>query len=310
MWTGYPTFHHVAAPFLVFRPHKLPALESFVLRALSLCKSRGNSNALGEWLHLDAGLITQVLKHLERGGLVTFQDGGLAEVTGVGRHALEHGDYARPCKERRTLYFWHADWAAPASSCFVPLHHVDAITWLAAPPTPFAVEQLAACVGQSAEWKKRHAFPEEIGELLAKPAGVSVDTLDQVVLAAPQRCFAVVVQTNEGGAKKLSAFAANSRSWELHAAQPAFTMPDDPPGWFPPPLTEPAVRQAFAEWCHQRQISSAETEQCVLKPEGSRLLVTAPAAWQERLHPGRGESWVLAGEGAVKTALRLELRDG
>ncbi len=306
MWVGYVTFHHVAAPFVLIRPRKLPTLESFVLKAMTFCRPPGNLPGLGDWLHLDAGLILRVVEHLQHEGLAARNDRDSAEITEAGKAASVHGEYPRALCERQTLEFWHAHWTSPPSSRFVRLSHPEALTWLAAPQTPFAALQLSDCVAQSADWKKRHGFPEEIKELLAKPPGQAVEAWEQMVVATPQRVFAVVLRTQAAGQSRLVGFAANSRNWELHAAQAAFDVPDEPPGWFPPPLSEQAVRQAFAEWCQQRQIPAAEMEQCALKFAGSRLTVTAPPSWQERLLAGRGEFWVLAGDPAVRTALRLE----
>jgi hypothetical protein len=293
LWAGYLTLHRVETPVRSLRPQRLGPLEFLVFKAVA---ARMATAALG----VDAGLVGGILRHLAGEGLVTP---GASEVTAAGREALAHGQYLRPRHERLTLYFWHADWLAAPSSQFVHLAHPERITWLAAPPAPFAVEQLHACVGRPAEWKRRHAFPAEIGEVLVQAAGTTAGW-DQVAIATPERLFGVVIKTPSEAGPVLTAWAVNPRNWELHAAQPVFTVPHEPPGWFPPATPESAWRAAFVEWCLQRQIAAADAEHCGLKAEGSHLRVEAPAEWKERL---RGETWLLAGDGLLRTAVRLEL---
>ena len=132
MWVGYHTLHHLGAPFVVIRPQKLPALDSYVLKALTFCRPPANLALLADLLHLDPALIRRVVEHLQRDGLAARQDDCSAEITDAGKSAAAQGSYPRARCERQTLHFWHADWSSPPSSRFVHLPHPDSLTWLAA----------------------------------------------------------------------------------------------------------------------------------------------------------------------------------
>src|SRR5262249_12819299 len=162
------------------------------------------------------------------------------------------------------------DWSSTPSSRFIPLPHPERLPSLTAPEVAFDISNFQRCVEQSAEWKRRHGFPAEIHEILTNLAE-AVGDWEQVIVATPQLCVAAVLRNMKDGEPELAVFAANFRNSELAAAQPAFTVPDDQPEWFPPAIPEAEVRQAFVEWCQQRQLSAEEAQQCSMQAEGSRL---------------------------------------
>jgi hypothetical protein len=271
-------------------------------------------HALAAQLRFDAALLHQVVRQLHREGLASWTAGDTASLSDAGRRALEHGDYVRPQHERRTFHFWHADWPVPAAgptSRFVAVVQPEKLPWLPAPEAPFDGELLRACINEPTAWKERNQFPQDVHRLLASQVGTPVSSWEQVLVDYPQRLFAAVVQTRaESGTATLVGVAAQTRNWELHAAQPAFVVPLEPKGWFPPPVAEDAWRRSFVAWCQQRQLA-AEAEQCRVQPEGQRLLVTAPEAVVAHLRSGksnsRAETWLLADEGTLRAAARLEL---
>jgi hypothetical protein len=318
LWVGYLTFHRLEAPVSCQRLHKLPAFEFLVLRALDLHAGTadigtGALQAIAAELHLDAPLVRQVVCELERAELVTLTATGTFRLSQRGRQALEHGEFVRPEPQRRTFHFWHADWPLPGAlptSRFVAFAHSDKLLWLAAPQTAFEVELLRTCIHQSQVWKERHGFPRDVVELLTVAAGAVVDRWQEVLVAYTQRLFAAVARTRkESGQTHLVAWTAQTRNWELQASQPAFVIPHEPEGWFPPPPSQECWRQAFVEWCQQRQLT-VEPEHCQLVVEGQRLLVTGPGLVVDRLRVGKGtakgETWLLAGDGTVRAAARLE----
>jgi hypothetical protein len=301
LWVGYLAFHRLEALVCAVRPQRLPHFELLVLKALASAATPAIADAARR-LQLDPGLLQRVLRHLQGEGLLNRSQG----ISDLGRQALEVGEYLRPRRERRVLYFWHGDWTMPPSSRFVPLPHPDKIAWLLAPETPFAVKDLHCCLRQSPEWKQRHGFPPDIRDLLAEPPGDPVKTWDQVMLATPLRCFAALARTCGADSAILAAWAVNTRNWEMQANHPAFVVPDEPPGWFPPPCPESAWRRAFVEWCLQRQVPEEDAGRCNLTVRQDRLFVEVPGDLHERLRGGRGEAWLLAGDGAVRPASRLE----
>ena len=44
-----------------------------------------------------------------------------------------------------------------------------------------------------------------------------------------------------------------------------------------------------------------------MRLEGDRLKVEVTPQWREKLHAVRAESWLLAGEGLLRAALRIEI---
>jgi hypothetical protein len=289
IWIGYLTLHRLEALVCALRPHTLPPFETLVLKAMALHRG-ADAGALGKFLHLAPSLVGQVQRHLQQDGLL--QSAG-RDLTDAGWQALQQGNYLRPCRQRRAFYFWHAAWHQPPPSRFVALAHADQQPWLASPDVPCAVEPLCACVERSAEWKRAHGFPLEVREV-----GTSA-SWEHVVLAAPQRLFAAVIRT----AGTLVALAVQTRTWELQTNQPAWIVPDE--DWMQA-APDSAWRQTFVEWCRQRQIGSEEAAACGLTWRADRLLVQGPDAVEERLRAAKGEAWVLAGDGPVRAAARLE----
>ena len=304
-WAGYLSFHRIDAPVLTESPHKIPPFELLVLKAAVTHQSQISISRLHDWLQLEPGLINSVLTFLTREGLLKVTENG-AMATEAGRQAAAHGEYPKTRSERRSFYFWLGDWAEHPSSRFVNLSQPDQIPWLASPPIPFAPEQLVHCIQQTPAWKHEHGFPRGIKEALCQSAGSPPDDLDQVMVATPTRFFAVVARSRSIQGTVLLGFAVNVRTWEMHAAAPAFRMPEDPPVWFPPPLTKNAVRNAFGEWGRQRQFAVDESQRCDLRLEGDHLFVESSSWGLGRLRGSHGESWLLAGDGLIRAALQLD----
>ncbi|HYV37675.1 MAG TPA: MarR family winged helix-turn-helix transcriptional regulator, partial [Gemmataceae bacterium] len=276
LWVGYLTFHRVDAAVVVLRPRHLPPLELLTLKALA-ARAGASPADLCDWLHLDAAWIRRVLLHLSGEGLVTWRD-DTAMLTDAGQRGLAHGEHLKAARQRRALYFWHPDWMTPPAAHFVHMPHADRIAWLAGPPVTFDIDALKACACQDPQWKRRHLFPADIREVVLPSNDSQGPAWDDVIVATPQRWFAAVVRTSTDAGTMLVGFAVNSRNWELHAAQPAFTMPEEPPGWFPPPVSEQALGHAFVEWCQQREFVASD---CGLRVEGDRLIVNGPSDWRE-----------------------------
>jgi hypothetical protein len=287
IWIGYQTLYRLEALVSALRPNALPLFELLVLKAVALHPA-ADAAALASFLHLAPGLVGRVLRQLQIDGLIQA-----AGITDAGRQALLAGHYPHACRQRRAFYFWQAGWREPPLARYVALANADLQPWLTAPEVTCAVEPLLACLDQSAEWKRRHGFPLDVCEVLVS------EGWDQIVLAAPQRLFAAVVRT----AGDLIAVAVQPRTWELQVSQPAWATPDE--DWMAA-APEFVWRQTFAEWCRQRQILPEDIDACELSWRGNRLLVQGPPAVQERLRASKGEAWLLAGDGLVRAAARLE----
>jgi hypothetical protein len=297
LWAGYLTFHRVEAPVCALHPHRLPPLEHLTLKALAVHGSAADAAAVAHTLHLPTALVARVLWNLQQSGLAVWPADGPARLAESAAAALERGEYLRPRRERRAFYFLHPDTSATPPR-FVPLAHPERLAWLAAPELPFDVGELRACVNRPAEWKRQHGFPTEVTAVPDETA-----SWENVVVAQAHRLCAALALTGDDAEPTLTAFEVNVRSWELHAAHPIFVTPAA--GW-PEPQAQ-AWLQALAEWCGQRQIPASEAMQCRMTVEGARLLVEAPEGLQERLKAAKGETWLLAGEGALRRAARLEV---
>lgn len=321
LWVGYLLFHRLEASVCCHRLHKLPTLEYLVLKGLALEGTRPTGSgtpleALAAQLRFDAALLHQAARRLGREGLLAWAPHALPVLSEAGRRALAQGEFVRAGWERRSFYFWQADWPLPQSlpaARFVALAQPEKLPWLPAPEVACDVAPLGDAIQQTPAWKERHGFPLDVHELMSPPGGDGMPSWEQVLVAYPHRLFAAVaVAKTATGAEQLLAWSVQTRNWELQAVQPALAVPLEPAGWFPPPVDEAAWRRAFTEWCQQRQLA-ADAEHCQLQAVGQRLLVAAPAAVLERLRgsktSARAETWLLAGDGALRAAARVEFQE-
>src|SRR5262249_11432399 len=137
----------------------------------------------------------------------------------------------------------------------------------------------------------------------------------RVVVDRPEHLvLALVAVSGEGEAGELQGYVVEPRGWALHGAPPALWMG---PGWpetFPELAEGPppeAWRGAWRAWCQGHGVPPGEAEGCSLDREGVRLRVEAPRELMRRLRAANGEAppedvWLLAGEGAVRSAARVE----
>jgi hypothetical protein len=138
----------------------------------------------------------------------------------------------------------------------------------------------------------------------------------RVVVDRPEHLvMALAVVPAEEGREELRGFAVDPRGWLLAGSRPTLTMGA---GWreaFPEVATEPspeAWHGAWRAWCQAHGVPPAEADSCALSREEVLLRVAPPGALRARLHAANGESgrdevWLLAGEGTMRTAARVEL---
>jgi hypothetical protein len=299
LWVGHFTWYTVETLVEVLKPRRLPPLEHLVLKAVDALKPQCNGPALAHWLGLELCYLNRVLSRLSVEGLLGRTGPGNYLATEAGRLALANADYSHFLKERRVLHFLHGDWLPNPSARFVDLNRPDRFSWQPAPHTDLAAEQLRVSPGEMQTWKRR-GLSNDVQRILADPAA----GWDQVPIASAQRCFMAIVRApSQAGGSSIIGWEINPRNWELHAAQPAFEQPDEGDGWFLPPQSENSWREAFVEWARQRDLPWQEALNCHFRIEGCRLIARPPVEWHERL---RSETWVLAGDGPLRPAARLE----
>jgi hypothetical protein len=305
--------HHVEALVLSERSTPLDPLASFVLRALSQSASLPLADLEGR-VPVGRQFLRRVLAGLTAGALAEVDDGGHWRATGAGRAVAEAGEDRRAGYERRTFHFRDT---APAP--FLPLEVAPGHEVKPPPGWRFDPAVLRHCVEQPPDWKHRHGFPPEVRAVLTSDSAdapgeppawqrVLVDRPESLILAL----VIVPAAALEGD---LRGFAVEPRGWHLNGARPALSLG---PGWpevFPELASEPpaeAWRGAWRAWCQGRGVPPGEADACVLSHDGPVLRVEAPRQLLGRLHSTNGEAsrdevWLLAGDGAVRTAARVEL---
>jgi hypothetical protein len=332
LWVGHLLLHHVEALVRWSQPHHLDAVSHFLLKALALGTpdsgaSRQTLQQLGARLHLDRQMLRQTLRALESEGLAQGGPDGLWTLTTLGRQAVPQREYPRVRHERRTFYFidHRAEAGGNLHLQFVDLHNSTGNPWPAAEALEFDVRLLQRCLGQSEDWKRKHGFPLEAKEILTlepeseMQVALSADqppSWQRVVVDRPQRMLVLLFAASKaGGTSQLMALAIRQDGWLLQTTPPLFTLGADWQEDFPELTVDPGLdawRLAWRGWCEPRAIPTAESNACHLERQGERLRVLAPHHLVERLRAARsdalkGETWLLAGEGAIRTAALVEV---
>jgi hypothetical protein len=303
--------HHVEALVVAERGPPLDPFAAFALRALALSPSAAPAE-LESRLHLGRQVVGRMLGDLASYGLAEADAAGRWRPTAEGRSLVEGGEPRRTIYERRAFHFRDAP-----SGQFVPIDGADGSAVAPPPGWSFDPAALRRCIDQAADWKRGRHFPAEVRTLLTQDAPelageppawrrVVLDRAEHMVLA-----LAVV----QGDGEELRGFAVEPRGWVLSAARPVLSMG---PGWaetFPELAQGPppeAWRGAWRTWCQNHGVQPAEADTCALHREGALLRVQAPGDLRGRLHSANGEAsrdevWLLAGEGRMRTAARVEL---
>jgi hypothetical protein len=317
LWVGHLLLHHIDALACLVHPCPADPFTRHLLGALTLDESRPAPTAealrrLDERLHLGTGLLGQALRALARDGLVEANGSGGWRLTAAGQQARDVGEYPRTARERRAFHF-----AEPRASGGVPPHFLSLRPQAAAPaPAPedweFDPEVLRSCVARPAEWKRRYGFPEDVRAI---PGPEEAPPWEGVMLDRAERLLAVLVPTVAEGAPLLLGFAARQDGWALHSSEPALVVRDDWSELFPElsgGTTGEDLAAAWRGWARSRGLPDDEAAACAVEARGERLRVAAPASLVARLKSARsdalkGEAWVLAGEGAIRQALLLDI---
>jgi hypothetical protein len=308
LWIGYAFLHRVDASVHVVRAQPIEPLSHLVLRAVSLEQAAAVSVAsLEARLRLPAAVVRRVLLDMQTAGLlVRSADAWL--MSERGRHALEHRTYPDRVKERRIFPFLERlDPAGQriAPALFLPIAECAGVNWPVDDAHRFDIAWLKACVDQPTEWKQAAGFPLDI-ETLANGAGP--DDWQHVMVDRPERALLALILTQ---AKELLGFAVKVDGWTLHEKAPALRLGD-----CPELAPEPAAaiwQEAWRDWCRQKQLPLSEVESCTLSHQAPRLDVVAPPRLVQRLQAAKsdlfkGDAWLLVGDGYVRTATQLAVR--
>ncbi len=311
LWVGHLLLHRVEALAVVARSDRLDPLHRLVLQAMSRAPD-GTLEGIEENLRPGRPLLGQALDSLRSDGLAAFGAGWT--VTERGRRALETGAYARAVPERRPFYFVHGE-RADSAPHFLHLDATLCLPWTADADWRFDAAWLADCLAQPEDWKQRFRFPPEVSQIVTINASQAADDPPpwrRVLVDRPERLPVALALTEDG---RLLGFAVRPDNGTLQGDAPAFSLEE---GWrdvFPRVADEPPAEDwlcAWHSWCQPRGLTGAGLDPVDLRPEGHRLIVTAPPKLMERLRSTRsdalrGEAWVLAGNGWLRRAAMLEV---
>jgi hypothetical protein len=303
--------HHVEALVVAERNPPLDPFTAFALRALALSPSASPAELDGR-LHLGQQVLGRVLGDLASAGLAESDAAGLWCVTDAGRSFAAGGETRRTGFERRAFHFRDA----PPGE-FLSLEGSAASAVGPPPGWSFDPAAIQRCIERSADWKRDRRFPPDVCGLLTPdvperpgepPAWrrVVFDRAEHMVLAL------AVVPNAEG--EELRGFAVEPRGWLIAAARPVLSMGVSWADAFPEVARGPAQeawRGAWRTWCQNHGVPTAEAEACALNREGALLRVEASGELRGRLRSANGEAsrdevWLLAGEGGMRAAARVE----
>jgi hypothetical protein len=274
----------------------LAALAQALLPLLPRPGAAFQVDSLAAELHLDRTLLVQLLHELARGGAVRSVHANTAdtwEVT-VPSPAASLTKTAPTHLERRSFFFTVGE-----PPRFLPL--APRATTPIAPPPPngfsFDLAVLHACGQQSAEWKARIGFPEDVLRVVDLGEGGKEEDWRRVPVVRAEQAQLVVVQTAAG----LLGFPVRAEGWSVET-KPVLSVPGGVEALSPlfDEVGLDAWKQSWQAWCQQRSIPVGEAEACKLELSGHRLLVRAPGRLIDRLRASRsdalkGEAWLLAG---------------
>ncbi|MBY0230612.1 MAG: hypothetical protein K2W96_15105 [Gemmataceae bacterium] len=164
------------------------------------------------------------------------------------------------------------------------------------------------CVARPDEWKARHGFPLDVRRVVRPPAAPTAQDWPRVVVSGQEQAHLLLVESAEG----VAGSAVQPDGWTV-GREPVVRFPSaaelaEACGEVP----ASAWKQAWAGWCQQRSLPTAEVEDCQLSLEGARLVVAAPPKLVERLRQARsdalkGEAWLIAGTGRLRGLARIDL---
>lgn len=312
LWVTHLFLHRVELLVRAERVTRPDGFARLVLDALALHPAASLETLDGEF-RLGPPILRHVLGKLTAAGLAYPDARGRWALTETGRQALKHGEYRSPHPERHAFYFLNHDDRPPEFLNLLPTAPLTA----GPEGRPFDLAVLRECLTRPAEWKKQHAFPAEVTQILT-PGGGTTDAEDEwrrVVLVQPIHLPAAVIQARAGhGPERLLGFAVRPKDWHLEGESPAFEL-DPAVSSLTPALTTDlppeAWHGAWRSWAGAHGVPPDEADACAVERRDHRLLVTASRQVLDQLRAARGETpkgeeWLLAGEGATRAAVLLQ----
>lgn len=321
---GYLFLHRLEALGCWLQPQPLDPLLLLVLEALLLNQGTPPPSTpfyerLHERLHLDVPILRRLVRALADAQMVEVHAVDSApeptwKLTDQGREALQtRSVWTRQWQRGVFPFVEQLDPTGQrlAPPHFTPIQDAPSSSWHVEDPLAFDVAWLHQCLAQPVGWKHTFHFPLDLATLAA-PA--DANAWQNVVLDRAERLLVVLCQ-GPGPAHDLLGFGVRPEGWLLHTAEPILRLPAAA-RIIARELNQPAGLElwtgAWQAWCQLRTVPAAFVAECVLAREGERLRIAAPEGLVQYLLAGKsdvfkGETWVLAGDGYLREAARLEV---
>jgi len=319
---GYLFLHWVEAPVVFSQARKIERFSLLILQALEMDSQRGETPLLERLqarLHLDRRVILQLLRTLQAEGLAGVQPDGNWSITARGRLGIRNAEVPVENCERRVFHFLERCNPAGARSHpphFLKVRGAGGTPWQPGDSYPFDASLVRQCAEQSETWKQQFGFPLDICRIRNMAEGdADPSAWQHIILDRPERLLVVLALVAGPDQPRLLGFAARQEGWVLTSAEPVLVQNS---GWQEifPELSSPtldALQQAWHAWSQPRGVTESQLAVCTIQMAGHRLRVQAPASVLDHLRTTRsevfkGDSWILVGDGRVRTACNLEVK--
>jgi hypothetical protein len=316
---GYLFLHRIEASADWLRAKPLDPLLLLVLEAIAFMQKEAafSPSQLGNRLHLDPAVVRRLVHSLINLQLVEEKAAGGPTwcITQAGQETLTTKNIWVRQKQRGQFPF--AERLGPTGRRLGPPHYLNihdapATPWNIEPGTIFDVNWLHACQTQASEWKVTFGFPLDL--LAFSAPGATNAHWDNIVLDKSERLLVVFFQGPKPQ-EELFGFGVRPEGWQLNVAEPIFRLPAPAINLFiEPDGVAPLVafKNAWQSWCQTRTVPPTEIQECELALSDECLRVATPERLIQYLQAGKsdifkGDTWLLAGEGYVRQAARVEI---
>jgi len=312
-WFAYLFFHQVEARVRILANAPLDRLHRLILRALEMQSAQTPETfwpALDQRLYLGEPALRQIMRGLCETRLVDKNPASIFTLSQLGNEALATGEFPSERILRRTFAFVERldiDGKRLDSPHYLAMQSSRGEAWEIKDEYQFDPAWLQECIEQSAAWKRDFNFPADVLELLRT---VDADSWDNVIVDRPECVPLALVETKQ---QQLLGFGIHRETWKLLASAPMVTVGPAWPRVFPVLTHEASADWQLSAWrmlARERGISDADAAACTVSAGENSLHITAPAKPGDavrrlRNESTKGQTWTLAGEGAIRKLTRV-----
>lgn len=314
---GYLFVHRLEAPACWLLAQPLDPLLVLVLEALVLDGGTADSSPdfyerLHHRLRLDVPILRRLLRSLADTQMVEATSSAW-NITEQGRQALQTKSvWTRQWKRAVFPFIEQLDPTGQRLTTphFAALLDAPSSSWHVEDGMAFDMAWLQSCLQQPPDWKMTFQFPADV---ITFPAPGS-NSWEHVALDRSERLLVVLCEGPSPG-HELLGFSVRPEGWALNTAEPILRLPGGARA-IVRELERPASldlwKPAWQSWCKTRTVPPAMIDDCALAKVDERLRIEASADLLEYLRAGKsdvfkGETWLLAGDGYLREAARLDV---